>query len=89
MLGITRTYVGLVENGIKPFSEKLERKLLKVTSTGTINVSGTTVNGSIIGHGGTVGTPPQADADFQEETRKRLSNLERLVVDLMARGNNG
>ena len=30
MLGITRTYVGLVENGSKPFSEKLNRKLLKV-----------------------------------------------------------
>lgn len=30
MLGITRTYVGLVENGSKPFSKKLERKLLKV-----------------------------------------------------------
>ena len=34
MLGITRTYVGLVENGSKPFSEKLKRKLLKVAPSG-------------------------------------------------------
>lgn len=75
-LDVTRTYIGLIENGKKPFSDILKRKLLKVTAIGDIQANGATVNNGIIGHNGTVTTHQQSERDSLEEIRDRLSAIE-------------
>ena len=83
MLGITRTYVGLVENGHKPFSEKLERKLLKVVASGDIHAPGAIVNGGIIGHNGTITPTSHPDpATNQEEIQEIRRVLEAMALDI-------
>lgn len=84
LLDVDRKYVSMIETGAKPLSPKMSRKL-DILLQGGIDVSGATVNGSVIGHGGTVGTPPRDEGNFQEEMRRRMSNIERLLVDLLAR----
>ena len=73
MLGITRTYVGLVENGNKPFSEKLERKLLKVIESRSDYATRTIADGG-------VPTVPPTEDELLKGVLERLSNVE---VDLL------
>lgn len=77
LLCVTRTYVGLVENGNKPFSEKLERKLLKVVSSGDIHAQGAVINGGFIGHNGNVHHLPNPQENGRiDDMLKRLEAVE-------------
>ena len=82
-LCITRTYVGLVENGKKPFSDKLRRRLLKVTNPSEHGA--TAPPGGPRKPMGTAVSEYTAANGFRQEIddiRERLSTIERLLVKL-------
>ena len=90
-IGVSRQFLQQMATGKSrvPLDKMSTIDNLIVKYSGDIHVNGSTVNGVISGHGGTVNTQPQAETTFQAETSKRLSNIERLLIELLSKSSNG
>lgn len=84
-LGVSRNYINMVENGAKPFSKKLARKLSESVNKLSTYRKPESGQGGLLSEKDTLYiTKGEADAILE-----RLSNIETLLLELLARKKNG
>lgn len=83
-LGVSRNYINMVENGAKPFSKKLARKLSEVAGKPPVYRKQQDDAGVLFEKDGLYITQGEAKAILE-----RLSNIETLLLELLAEKRKG